>query len=92
MIESRINDRNGIQLTKEAKVKERWKEYFEELLSLSEDREVEVTTLRMGVGSKRRVKLGQIGEKEVVEAVVKMQFGNAVGMDGINGEMIRTGE
>ena len=90
-LECRINDSSGKQLTEEAKVKERWKEYFEDLLNVGGDGEVNVTTFGTRVGSRRRVEWGIISEKEVKEAVAMLKLGKAEGMDGISGEMIKMG-
>ena len=49
-LESRINDRRGKQLTEEAEVADRWKEYFKELLNVSENREVELSVQGGGGG------------------------------------------
>lgn len=51
-----------------------WKEYFEELMNVSDDKEVELSTLGRG-GMKGNIKENwkQISEKQVMDEVVKVK-------------------
>ena len=90
-MESRINDRNGCQLTEEGEVANRWKEYFDELLNVREDRRVEISTLGGGARGSRRIEWAQVSEKEIEEAVAKTKSGKAAGLDGVCAEMLKRG-
>ena len=91
-MEVRINDKDGRQLTGEEEVMSRWSEYFEELLNVNEEREVQLTTLgRGGARSNRKNEEVHISGKEVTDAIAKLKYGKAVGMDGVSVEMIKKG-
>lgn len=91
-MEVRINDEDGRQLTGEEEVICRWSEYFEELLNVNEEREVQLTTLgRGGTRSNRKKEEVRISEKEVADAIAKLKCGKAMGMDGVSVEMIKKG-
>ncbi|KAK3545194.1 hypothetical protein QTP70_001835 [Hemibagrus guttatus] len=73
-----IKDRDGRVLTSEQSVQRRWKEYFEELMNVENEREKRVE----GVNSVEQ-KVDNIRKDEVRKALKRMKSGKAVGPDDI---------
>ena len=88
-----VKDRNGQLVMEEVEVRERFKEHFEELLSLDEEREVIV--LAIGRGGVMPV-LGELNNRpierrEIGEAVKEMKLEKAAGLDGVAPELLKFG-
>ena len=88
-----VKDRNGQLVMEEVKVRERFKEHFEELLSLEEEREAIVLAIgRRGV----MPVLGELNNRpierrEIGEAVKEMKLEKAAGLDGVAPELLKFG-
>ncbi|XP_063595374.1 uncharacterized protein LOC134772337 [Penaeus indicus] len=72
-----IKDKNGVLLTEENKVKERWREYFSNLLNVENEWDP-LQDCPPAEGP-----LPDINEKEVEEAMKKMKSGRATGCSGL---------
>ena len=72
-----IKDKDGEVLLDDAKVKERWKECFEELLNVENDR------IQRDVQQRVLRDIRNISEEEVRDAIRKMKNNKAVGPDNI---------
>uniref|UniRef100_A0A3B3ILM2 Endonuclease/exonuclease/phosphatase domain-containing protein n=1 Tax=Oryzias latipes TaxID=8090 RepID=A0A3B3ILM2_ORYLA len=73
-----IKDRDGKVLTTQESVQKRWKEYFEELMNVENDRErreEDVVVVEQEVA--------EIGKDEVRKALKRMKSGKAVGPDDV---------
>ena len=73
-----IKDRNENVLTSEERVRERWKEYFEELMNEENDRERRVEGIEIVEQD-----IARISKDEVRKALNRMKKGKAVGPDDI---------
>ncbi|XP_016106680.1 uncharacterized protein [Sinocyclocheilus grahami] len=73
-----IKDRDGNVLTGDRRVRERWKEYFEELMNEENDRERRVVEANIVEQEVERITKG-----EVRRALKRMKRGKAVGPDDI---------
>ena len=73
-----IKDANGNILTDEARVLNRWKEYFKDLMNVENEREE-----RWEVAARVNGEVQRITEDEVRTAMKKMKNGKAVGPDDI---------
>ena len=87
----KIKDLNGNVLEEKDKVKERYKEYFQNLLNVESDRPVDVSTLGMNASKIGTEKMGSISDKEIMDALKKMKSGKSAGVDGILPEMLKAG-
>ena len=82
----RVCDENGVVIADEDRVVDRWKEYFASLLcgnTQSKGKNIqkeEAVTEEQG-----------IGVEEVAAAIAKLKGGKALGMCGINAEMLKAG-
>lgn len=79
-----IKDLEGKVLTEEAKIKERWREYFNKLLNTENERE-DTEEVEPVEGPETN-----ITEKEIEEAVKKMKSGKAPGCTGVTVELFKT--
>lgn len=72
-IEARVSDNNGRLVMNAKKVSERWKQYFDDQLNVTENREGDSSAMgsRSRI-SKRMNELEPISEKEAVNAVANM--------------------
>ena len=73
-----IKDREGNVLTDARRVMGRWKEYFEELMNVENEREARVEEVTIVDH-----KVAQISKSEVGKALKRMKSGKAVGRDDI---------
>ena len=90
-LEMRIKDENGLMLTEEGEVKERWSRYFDQLLNVDDGREAEITERRM-CGVDARLLLGaDVFVDDVRRAIKKLKNVKTPGVDGITSEMLRYG-
>jgi hypothetical protein len=91
--EEKVKSANGQLLVSEREVRERWAEYFEELLNVEDDREANI----LAVGNGMRVPiLGEVNDvaitNEEVKAVLKViKGGKAPGLDGCPSELLKKG-
>lgn len=87
-----INDRNGQVIREEVKIKERWVEYFRELLGVEgqinrlADSDIRESTQK---GSRRDGENEEIRAEEVIKAIQRLKIGKAAGIDKIKPEMIK---
>ena len=92
-IEEKVKDKNGDLIVESEKVRERWKEHFDELLNVDDGREAEV----VAVGGRGDMPLLQelndmpIGRAEIEVAVKELSIGKAPGLDGIPPELVKEG-
>nr|XP_053629700.1 uncharacterized protein LOC128686692 isoform X1 [Cherax quadricarinatus] len=87
-----VKNRRGELLNGELEVLGRWREYFEELLNVDEDREAVISCIGQGgITSCRSEEEPVVSVGEVREAVGKMKGGKAAGIDGIKIEMLKAG-
>ena len=91
--EERVKDVDGNLLVEGEQVRERWAQYFRELLNVEDDREAVI----VAVGNNRRVTRMEeennrsIAEGEVQSALGKMKAGKSPGVDGVNPECLAKG-
>ena len=88
----KVKNKEGVLLNGSRMVKERWKEYFEELMN-EKSREVAVVScmgMERGGGGGLRVQ-GPMTRREVKRAIKRLKTGKAPGMDGITAEMLKYG-
>lgn len=81
-----VKNKDGVLLTDENEVDERWKEYFSELLNPQETEVVfenNITRLNYSL---------EISEQETKDAITKMKNGKSPGNDGISIELLRGNE
>ena len=82
MLQSRcIKNNDGEVLLDEDKIKERWKEYFEELLNVENDR------IQRAVQQREVRDVRDIREEEARDAMIKMKNNKAAGPDNISIEV-----
>ena len=87
-----VKDREGEVLQGELEVRERWKDYFEELLNVGvEDEGREERNIERREGGDMSVRNEYIMESEVKAAIRKMKKGKSAGLDRICVEMIKAG-
>ena len=83
-----IKDVNGVMLKK----RDRWREYFQGLLNVKNDREEKENFLVMGVVGNEKNEYESISKEEVRRAQKRMKCGNAAEMDMIDPEFLIRGE
>ena len=89
--EETVKDVNG-RLLRGNEARKRWAEYFEELLNVQEDKEVDIGAVGgiqvpvMGEENKR-----EITREEVERALDETKGGKTPGMDGVRVEMLKEG-
>ena len=86
-----VKDGNGNVLSEGSEVCERWKEYFDGLLNVSESGRAEITArpgMNVRVFEKADV---DIGINEVLGAVSRMKGGKASGVDEVKAEYLKYG-
>ena len=87
-MEVRIKDSDGNILTDENAVKERWSEYFEQLLNVDDGRVAEISGAQMnGVLEDDLIDV-DVTVEDVRKAVKKLKKGKSPGVDGITSEML----
>ena len=89
---SRVKDREGKILIGECRARERWREYFMDLLNVTQDMEMNVNMCGFA-GVRRSTYLGcePISMDEVSKVIVKLKNGKASGVDEVTAEMIKSG-
>ena len=91
MKEECVKDVNGKVLSESSEVCKRWKEYFDELLNVSESGRAEITA-RPGMNMRVFEKANAaVSMKEVLEAISRLKFGKASGVDGVKAEYLKSG-
>ena len=91
--EQKVKDKAGRLLVKGEEVRERWKEHFEELLNVEDEREPKIQAM----GSNKKMPIfaelndGKITGGEVRRAVEAMKVGKAPGVDGVFVECLKKG-
>ena len=89
--EERVKDVNGRVLSEDSEVCERWKEYFDGLLNVSESGQAEITA-RPGMSVRVFEKADtDITMTEVVGAVNRLGGGKASGVDDVKAEFLKSG-
>ena len=92
--EEKVKGADGEMIIEENAVRERWAEYFKELLNVKEDREGKI----VAVGSAKNMSVmseengREIGKDEVKAAVKIMKAGEAPGLDGCHLECPKKGD
>ena len=90
-MDMRIKDMDGNVLTEQKAVKDRWSEYFEQLLNVDDGRAAELTDVRGNeVNGNQEVEV-EVSIENVRKAVKKLKKGKAPGVDGITSEMLHFG-
>ena len=88
----RVKDANGQMLNSEEEVRQRWSEYFEELLNVEDESEAVISCLgRGGVRGERALEQDEISVGEVEKAIKELKCGKSSGEDGITAEMLKAG-
>ena len=82
-----VKDRSGRVLSNGSEVCDRWKEYFDGLLSVSERAEISARP-RMNVTVFEKA-VAEISASEVLGAIRKMKSGKASGVDGVKLEYLK---
>ena len=86
-MEVRVKDSDGNILTDENAVKERWSEYFEQLLNVDDGRVAEISGAQMnGVLEDDLIDV-DVTVEDVRKAVKKMKKEKSQGVDGLTSEM-----
>ena len=80
-----VESKDGILLTENEEVKNRWKEYFRELFN-GEEREI--STLREDEESEEEMP-DEITEDEIKRSIWKLKSGKSSGVCGIQGELLK---
>ena len=91
VVEEGVKDTNGNVLSASSEVCERWKEYFDGLLNVDEDRQARITVLTGGSVGRSDMMNAEVREQEVLEAVNRLKSGKASGMDGVKAEYLKCG-
>ena len=78
-----IKDKNGKILSNEREIKERWKEYFEELLNTENERDA-IEAIDKVEGPEKNISM-----EDVKTAIRKMKIGKATGTSEVDTEMIK---
>ena len=78
-----IRDHEGNLVTRENKIKERWREYFDTLLNIENDRD-QLIECEANEGP-----IPNVSELEVKEALKQMKTGKSVGSSGISTDLIK---
>ena len=86
-----VKDDDGKILRTKTAVKERWTEYFENLMNVESKGEASVSC--MGISMRGGIVRSQedIKREEVVHAIGSLKSGKAAGVDGITAEMLKYG-
>lgn len=87
----KIKDKNGKVLEEKEKVKDRYKEYFNDLLNVKSDKPTEINTLGMNARKIGKCELNEISEEEIVNAIKSMKCEKSPGVDEITPEMLKDG-
>ncbi|KAK9729569.1 hypothetical protein QE152_g15836 [Popillia japonica] len=82
-IVTQIKDRLGMVLTEKNRVMEKWKEYFEDLLNVENNREVTQWLPEEEESTENQ----ELGKEEAKEAMKKLKSGKSADVDQISGEM-----
>ena len=86
-----VKDESGRVLSNGTEVCDRWKEYFDGLLNVSESGRAEITA-RSGMNVRVFEKAdAEISMSEVQGAIRKMKSGKASGVDGVKAEYLKSG-
>ena len=86
-----VKDESGRVLSNGTEVCDRWKEYFDGLLNVSESGRAEITA-RPGMNVRVFEKAdAEISMSEVQGAIRKMKSGKASGVDGVKAEYLKSG-
>ena len=78
----------GEELTRENDIKDRWKEYFVQLLNVDEIREVGGGVKRERIGENEKV-VREVVREEIMGTLKKVKGGKAAAMDGIVVEILK---
>ena len=90
-MDTKIKDADGNILSEENAVRNRWKEYFEELLNVDDGREVEMNEVQLNGANRNARMVMELNEDDVRKAVKKLKKGKSPGIDGITSEMLKYG-
>jgi hypothetical protein len=92
-VSTTVKSANGEVLNERNEVSERWSEYFENLLNVEDEREVDVPCMGIANGRHGRIEeqRGDICMEEVKMALRKLKNGKAPGVDEVEGEIIKAG-
>ena len=86
-----VKDRNGQVLSESEEVCERWREYFDGLLNVSESGQAEITA-RPGMNVRIFEKANaDVSVSEVLGAVSRLKGGKASGLDEVKAEYLKSG-
>merc|ERR1711989_21096 len=86
-----VKDRNGQVLSESEEVCERWREYFDGLLNVSESGQAEITA-RPGMNVRIFEKANaNVSVSEVLGAVSRLKGGKASGLDEMKTEYLKSG-
>ena len=86
-----VKDEDGRILKEKEAVKERWKEYFEDLMNVKNKDEAIVICMGITGRGGAMWDQEQISRGEVVKAINSLKMGKAAGVDGITAEMLKYG-
>ena len=90
-VSSGVKGKDGELRSDDREVRDRWKEYFEELLNVKDERSVDVSGLGVEIVQSEEREEREISLSEVKKALMKVKMGKAAGVDGVTGEMLRFG-
>lgn len=81
-----VRDENGMIMTDERDVLERWKQHFESLFERDQ-----ASTKTVDGGNYERILELEISTEEIMKAMKSMKMGKAAGFDRVSAEMLRAG-
>lgn len=84
-----IKNKKGELITEGTKILERWKEYFEELLSTNQDTNTCDSQNKDKSESKQPENYEEISQKEITDALKKLKLGKSAGHDKLTPEMLK---
>jgi len=89
----KVKDASGRMLLRDNDVKERWKEYFEELLNVEMQDQIVVNEYGLqDLNRSEYLGCEAVRKEEVVDALGKLKNGKASGVDEVTAEMLKIGD
>merc|ERR1712002_566357 len=87
----KVRDSEGNMLTEGARVQQRWREYFESLLKVDDERRAQISKVMRERMNDDANGVLEVGVEDVRKAVKKLKKGKSSGVDVITSEMLKCG-